>query len=126
MSSFRSVHTIRRKITGAVDDNGYYQAGNYFKLPIQASVQPVNLQEYTAYEPQGGRTADLVKVYTDVELYPIRQEMTENREADVLEWHGRLWRCIRCEAWQSNVISHYKAIFREIDSDDESDEEVST
>ena len=82
MSSFRTIHTIRRKITGAVNEDGCYDAGNYINLPVYASVQPVNLQEYTDYEPQGGRTADLVKVYTSVELYPMR----EGIEADVLEW----------------------------------------
>ncbi len=122
MSSFRTIHTIRRKITGAVNEDGCYDAGNYINLPVYASVQPVNLQEYTDYEPQGGRTADLVKVYASVELYPMR----EGIEADVLEWRGRLWRCIRCETWQSNVINHYKAIFREIDSDEGQAEEIST
>ena len=118
---FRTLQKIRRKITGAVNSDGYYEKGNFVELPIKMSVQPVNTQEYTNYEPQGGRTMNLIKVYTNAELYPMRDGI----EADVLEWHGKLWRCIRCEFWQSGVISHYKAIFREIDSYEGNSEEIS-
>ena len=87
-----------------------------------ASVQPLNKDEKSQYvdtEPQGGRQANLVKVYTDTELYPAKQMTSANgeRESDVLLWQGRLWRCIDCDAFQSGVISHYRAVFQEIDED---------
>ena len=119
---FRQPRTIRRKLGGYVNDDGYYVPGKYRNITILASVQPLNKDEKAQYvdvEPQGGRQANLVKVYTDTELYPAKQRTSVNaeREGDVLLWQGRLWRCIGCDAFQSGVISHYRAVFQEIDDD---------
>lgn len=120
--SFRKPQTIYRKSGGYVNDDGYYNAGNVEEILIQASVQPLNHSEqaqYTTVEPQGGRQANMLKVYTDTPLYPTKQatDNSEVTEADVLYWQKRLWRCIDCDYFQSGVISHYKAIFQEIDDD---------
>ena len=119
---FRSPQTIRRKKIGYVNDDGYYVAGGYAEITIMGSVQPLNHSEnaqYTAMQPQGARTANILKVYTDEEIYPNKQATGGNDEfeADVLLWHGRLWRCIDCDCFQSGVISHYRGIFQEIDAD---------
>lgn len=87
-----------------------------------ASVQPLNKDEKAQYvdrEPQGGRQANLVKVYTNIELFPAKQLTAANdeREGDVLIWRGRTWLCIGCDAFQSGVISHFRAVFQEIDED---------
>ena len=124
--SFRKPQTIYRKSGGFVNDDGYYNAGNFEEIEIQASVQPLNLKTVEV-EPQGGRQANMLKVYTDTPLYPTKQatDNSEVTEADVLLWKNRLWRCIDCEYFQSEVISHYKAIFQEID-DDRRAEKIST
>lgn len=128
--SFRKPQTIYRKSGGFVNDDGYYHAGNFEEITIQASVQPLNSNEqaqYTNVEPQGSRQANILKVYTDTPLYPTKQatENSEVTEADVLLWKNRIFRCIDCEYFQSEVISHYKAIFQEID-DDRATEKIST
>jgi|GEM_PF-966806 len=127
MMSFRKPQTIYRKKNGFVNEEGYYNAGDFEEITIQASVQPLNLK-YVEVEPQGGRQANMLKVYTDVPLYPTKQatENSEVTEADVLLWKNRIFRCIDCEYFQSEVISHYKAIFQEIDFDEQYPKEIST
>ena len=124
--SFRKAQTIYRKRSGFVNAEGYYHAGDFEEITIQASVQPLNLKTVEV-EAQGGRQANMLKVYSDVPLYPTKQatDNSEVTEADVLLWKNRLWRCIDCEYFQSEVISHYKAIFQEID-DDRRAEKIST
>ncbi len=120
---FRTTQIIRRKSGGHVNDDGIYIGGQSQEIKIQASVQPTILRERTqrtGYDNPGGRTINLLKVYSDIELFPTKQatENTEITEGDVLIWRDKTWRCIGCDAFKSNVISHYRAIFQEVDCDD--------
>ena len=114
-SSFRKKQTIRRYTGGFWDDNGEWQKGSYEEISIMASIQPANHEE--AQQPEGITYFSAVKIYSDEPLIPSKQESQNGKlliEGDILVWRGRLWQVIQCDEWQSDVISHYKAIAWEI------------
>lgn len=121
MGSFRKQFTILRRVTGSgyYDDDGIWVEGNSEgEITIKASVQPLNMQE-TAALAEGERTMNTVKIYTSTELYPAKEGIGGRRpqEPDLLLWNGKRWRVIACAAYQSGVISHYKAYAQEVDDE---------
>ena len=113
---FRKKFTIQRTTGGEYDDNGIWQKGGETEeIKIMASVQPISLDEYNQIFPQGVRTVNAVKIYTDTKLYPEKQG-TPAQNADVLLYMDRKYKIITCHAYQSGVISHYKAYAQEIDT----------
>lgn len=111
---FRKKFMIQRTSGGKFDDNGIYQQGETEEFEIMASVQPISLDEYNQVFPQGIRTVNAVKIYTDTRLYPEKQG-TPAQNADVLLYMDRKYKIITCHAYQSGVISHYKAYAQEVD-----------
>lgn len=88
--------------------------GETEKIEIMAYVQSISLDEYNQVFPQGIRTVNAVKIYTDTRLYPEKQG-TPAQNADVLLYMDRKYKIITCHAYQSGVISHYKAYAQEVD-----------
>ncbi len=116
--SFRRKFTIQRTTGGEYDDNGIWQKGETEEIEIMASVQPLSLaslNEYNQIFPEGIRTVNAVKIYTDTRLYPEKQG-TPAQNADVLLYMDRKYKIITCHAYQSGVISHYKAYAQEVDT----------
>lgn len=109
--SFRTKQTIIRTSNGSYNEDGNYTEGTTEEITIFASVQPISLDEYTKMFPSGSRTVNAVKIYTNTKLYPDKEN---EQEADVLEWDDRKWKIIACHAYQSKVISHYKAYAQEV------------
>lgn len=66
------------------------------------------------------RNVAYVKVYTDVYLRPQRasEAGTDGQDADIIEWMGRHFMIVQCDAYQSGVISHYRAYAKEVLADD--------
>lgn len=119
---FRKKVTIRRKFGGGVGDDGVYVPGAAEKIVIRASVQPLNKNDREHYEqalPEGARTANLLKIYTNYPVRTARQATaaSEANEADVLDYLEQYWKIIMVDSYQSGVISHYKAIVQEVDED---------
>ena len=117
---FRKKVTIRRMSGGHINDDGYYVPGTAEEIVIRASVQPLNKDDraqYTQALPEGTRTANMLKMYTSYQVRSARQATatSEAIEADVLTYLGKSWRIIMADAYQSGVISHYKAILQEVD-----------
>lgn len=67
---FRKKFIIKRTSGGDYDDNGIWQKGETEEIEIMASVQPISLDEYNQIFPEGIRTVNAVKIYTDTRLYP--------------------------------------------------------
>lgn len=114
-SSFRKKQTIRRYTGGSWDDNGEWQKGSYKEISIMASVQPLRHNE--AELPEGLTYFSGVKIYSDEQLIPGKQELQNGmllKEGDVLVWRDRLWQVTQCDEWQNDVINHYKAIAWEL------------
>lgn len=118
---FRQTIHIIRQGGGAVDDAGIYQPGEVEELEINASVQPLNLQEHTFFAAEGGRNASYIKMYSDTPLRPVKEAYGECDEqtADIVQWQGRQFEVIQCDTWQNRVINHYKIIAKEIMRSDE-------
>lgn len=119
---FRRPVTIERTSLGTIDDNGRYQKGTMTTLTIQASVQPLSLREQaTIVGPDGARNVSYVKIYTDTPLIPqsAANGQGESTMADVVQHLGRRFLVTQCDAFQSGVISHYRAYAKEVLADDD-------
>ena len=119
---FRRPVTIERTSLGTIDENGRYQKGTTTTLIIRASVQPLSLREQsTIISPDGARNVSYVKIYTDTPLSPqsAASGQGEATKADVVRHLGRRFLVIQCDAYQSGVISHYRAYAKEVLADDD-------
>lgn len=112
MSSFRKklkVFRVNGKPTLGAD--GIFRDAPVVELHVMASVQPLKATEMQAL-PEGRRGARAVKVYSDTELY-MAEQMT-GQQADRFVWLGRMYEVIGCDAYQCEVISHYKSLAVEV------------
>lgn len=132
MSSFRKPQTVRRYSGGYWGDDGYWNDGTFEEMTIMASVQPLNFEERAQYadvRPEGTSQFSAVKIYSNTLLRTAKQGMqdgTPPQEADVLVWRGRLWKVSMPEAWQSDVINHFRMIAWEVDPNADSNENISS
>ena len=113
--SFRTKQTVERATGGYYDDDGMWHDGQAETLEIIASVQPLNSDEKAQYVdtlPEGAANYNAIKVYSNTQLQVEKQEQGDiaGQEADVLLWHGKRYKILICEEWQSNVISHFRMI----------------
>lgn len=119
---FRRPVTIERTSLGTIDDNGRYKKGTTTTLTIRASVQPLSLREQaTIVGPDGARNVSYVKIYTDTPLIPQSAAKGQGKPtmADIVQYLGRRFLVIQCDAYQSGVISHYRAYAKEVLADDD-------
>ena len=111
----RNIDLIRHGTGGYYNDEGMYVQTDTTQRTIVANVQPANNKDMELL-PDGARTIRVIKVFTDEVLYSSQQETeyTEERKGDVLIVDGVPFLVVRCDAWQSNVISHYESLATEI------------
>ena len=111
----KNIELIRHGTGGYYNDNGLYVQADTTQRTIAASVQPANNKDMELL-PDGARTIRVIKVFTDEVLYSSQQatEYTEERKGDILIVDGVPFLVVRCDAWQSNVISHYESLATEI------------
>lgn len=111
----RNIDLIRHGTGGYYNDDGMYVQTDTTQRTIVANVQPANNKDMELL-PDGARTIRVIKVFTDEVLYSSQQETeyTEERKGDVLIVDGVPFLVVRCDAWQSNVISHYESLATEI------------
>lgn len=122
MRGFRQHITVERTEVGTIDDNGRYTKGETTAMDIMASVQPLGSQErYTLLGPEGARNVAYVKIYTDTCLRPQSAAggQGESTQADIVDYGGRRYMVIQCDAYQSRVINHYRAYAKEVLADDD-------
>lgn len=111
-SSFRRPIKIWRYAEKPVlGDDGRYTIADPTEMSIQASVQPLKATEMDAL-PEGRRGGRAVKVYSDTELLMVDQQ--SGQQPDRFEWLGRMYEVVGCDAYQSNVINHYRAYAVEV------------
>lgn len=111
-SSFRRPIKIWRYAEKPVlGDDGRYTIADPTEMSIQASVQPLKATEMDAL-PEGRRGCRAVKVYSDTELLMVDQQ--SGQQPDRFEWLGRMYEVVGCDAYQSNVINHYRAYAVEV------------
>lgn len=73
---------------------------------IRTSVQPARGKELEVL-PEGLRTSEVYKIYPEIELRAVDQHSQE--EADIVVYNGNEYKVQHLEAWQNNLINHYKA-----------------
>ena len=112
LSSFRRPIKIWRYTEKPVlGDDGRYTIAEPTEITIKASVQPLKATEMDAL-PEGRRGFRAVKVYSDTELLMVDQQ--SGQQSDRFEWLGRMYEVVGCDAYQSNVINHYRAYAVEV------------
>lgn len=111
-SSFRKPIKVWR-ITGKPQrtEDGLLKYPEPQEITIKASVQPLRATEQDVL-PETVRTCRAVKVYSDEELMQANQ--SDGQKADEFEWLGKRWVVVGCDAYQSGVISHFKAYAVEV------------
>lgn len=104
---FRKPQTITREQPGAYV-SGVFVPGATSTLTIQASVQPATMEDMKE-APEGRRLSDMVKMYTDADLFTV-EDAGHNQQPDKLTWRGREYEVIAKGVHQMGVVSHYKYI----------------
>ena len=111
----RKIDLIRHGTGGYYNNDGIYVQTDTTQRTIVANVQPANNKDMELL-PDGARTIRVIKVFTDEVLYSSQQatEYTEERKGDILIVDGVPFIVVRCDAWQSNIISHYESLATEV------------
>jgi len=111
MSSFRQSFVVRRRGTGSYNAQGrYVQDAPDTTFTIKASRQPLSGSD-TNLLPEGKRETETYKLYTTTKLYGALQG---NVNSDIVIIDDEDYEVIKVEAWQNNVINHYKVIVSKI------------
>lgn len=113
---FRKKINVLRCSPGEFNDDGNYQEGKREIVNITASLQPLNRDDLTLFSDDGGRTPARLKLYTSTELYPYMEEneLRQGIKGDVVLYLERHWQVVKCDPFQSGVISHYRAYVQEV------------
>ena len=111
----RNIELIRYGTGGYYNDNGLYIEVGSTQRTIAANVQPANNNDMELL-PDGSRTIRTIKVFSDESLYSNQQETeyTKERKGDILIVDSVPFVVVRCDAWESNVISHYESLATEV------------
>ena len=111
----KNIELIRHGTGGYYNNDGIYVRTDITQRTISANVQPANNKDMELL-PDGARTIRAIKVFSDEALYSSQQatEYTEERKGDILIVDGVPFAVVRCDAWESNVISHYESIATEV------------
>ena len=104
---FSSTFTLKRKSSATTYVNGKAVTGATTTSSITANVQPLRGQDMLLL-PEARRTSQAVVIYTATQLRVANS--VAGFDADILTYAGSDYEILSCEPWQSNVISHYKAI----------------
>jgi len=103
--SFRKPYTVKRTVAGSYV-SGVFVEGSETTLSIQASIQPVSGQDMVSI-PEGRRSSDMVKVYTDTSLFS-QGDAGSGQSPDRVVWLGKDYEIYTKDVRQMGVISHYK------------------
>ena len=111
----RKIDLVRHVTGGDYNADGMYVQTDTTQRTIVANVQPANNKDMELL-PDGARTIRVIKVFTDEVLFSSQQatEYTEERKGDILIVDGVPFIVVRCDAWQSNIISHYESLATEV------------
>jgi len=114
--SFRRKATFLRTAGGAYDKKGRWQGGKSSEVIIPCSIQPLSAGEKAQLTAAGYTYHEAVKIYTDEPLNAVSHATDEagTVEGDKLLWHKRQWLVVACDAFQMNVINHYRSIALEV------------
>lgn len=102
-SSFRKPYTVKIAATGTWL-NGIFIPGTPTTSTIYASVQPLKPEDIQQLS-EGRRNSKLFWIFTDTKLNDVT---TKNPDKIVI--NGEDYEVDKIEAWQNEVISHYKVL----------------
>jgi hypothetical protein len=112
MTGLRS-HTlmVKRRSQGSYDqenDIGFFKSeGEEESFEILASVQPLLGSEIRLL-PENRREEELLKIYTDSELFS--SEKGSARSCDIVVINNKDYEVVKIFSWKNNIINHNKYI----------------
>jgi hypothetical protein len=101
MSSFRREFTIKQKVAGTVVDGAFIE-GAVTTSTIQASLQPLKPEDIQQL-PEGRRNSKVSFIITSTRL-----NLVTSANPDIVVVDSEDYEVDKEEAWQNNVINHYK------------------
>ena len=101
---FRSDFTVYRRVPGTRTE-GKWVEGSEAAFTVSASAQPLRGEEMQSL-PEGRRTMQAIKIYSDTELNTEDEE--NGISPDVFEFRGDRYEIVTSEPHQSGVIDHFK------------------
>jgi hypothetical protein len=103
--------TLRRHAPGEYVNGIWHEDGQETDTTIRGSMQPLNGNERMDLLPEGRRNCDSVKIFTDVQARPARQDDGQNADI-ILAPSGREYEVISCEPWtlSGTALSHFRII----------------
>ena len=111
--SFRQAHTLFRPTAGGDYVDGVWVPVGFDEIAITASIQPATGKDLQNLE-EGRRNGAVYAVFTDTEIKLTEQATTADdpgTKADELVISSVRHEALHVEAWQNNVINHYRALF---------------
>lgn len=113
--SFRQSHTLFRPQAGSYVDGTWVSPG-FDSISITASIQPATGKDLQNV-PEGQRNSAVFAVFTSTEIKVAEQATASEdpgTEADEIEIGGIRHIAVHIEAWQNDIINHYRALFARI------------
>lgn len=107
MSSFRTPHTVLREAAGSYV-SGVWVPGARSVVTVQLSGQPVVSAQDMQSLPEGRHKSDLRKFYSSQPLLTTADG--EGVQPDIVVDQGYGYELLASDAYQSNVISHFKYV----------------
>lgn len=108
IGAFASNYTVTRYAAGTHSNTtGRFTPGSTSTLTIRASVQPASPSDVERL-PEGMRGRDARRVYTETQLFPVRQG-AQPRQADTLVIDGYVYEVADVNYWDK-VMPHYRCI----------------
>lgn len=93
-----------KRMSGESYIDGHLIEGSETIINIRASIQPMKPEEMQEL-PEGRRSDEVFKLFTKTKLYTVT-----NQNPDTLTINSEDYEVISVGKYQSNVISHYKAL----------------
>lgn len=101
-------NVVVTRYAGGVLVNGFWTDSVASTFTMTASIQPARAEELVDL-PQGERTNEHVKIYTESELNPADE--TSQTQGDRVAWNGHDYEVQKKSPWQmGGCLNHYKYI----------------
>ena len=114
---FRRPLVVHREAEGSWQD-GVWGPGESIEINIRASVQP-SRQEDMEMLPEGRRSTEALRLYTDAELRTIDPD--GQTQPDRVDIGGIMHEVTARAPWQNNIINHNRYVVTRLDEQPEND-----
>ena len=110
-----NIKVIRYENGSYNDTTGLYEEGRKVsEEDFTVSVQPFKGNKLRN-EIEGQRESEGIRIYSDEEIFTVRDSNANSKLADCVEWRGCSYQVQSVENWTLTDIPHYKSIAMKIE-----------